>query len=64
MKRFRGLAVLLIVVLFSGCDSQQEIPLAKVAPAPPDFGKQVTTRKTPKGGSPENTQQYNFGTKK
>jgi hypothetical protein len=64
MRRLRGCALVLTIVLFAGCDTQQEIPLAKVPPAPADFGKHVSTRKIPKGGSPENVQDYNFGTTK
>jgi hypothetical protein len=41
-----------------GCDSSNEIPLAKVGDPPKDFGKPVVTPKTPKGGSPENATEF------
>jgi hypothetical protein len=47
-----------LIGLGLGCNSSNEIPLAKVGDPPKDFGKPVTTPKTPRGGSPENSTDY------
>ena len=44
-----------------GCGGQTEIPLAKVPPPPPDFGKPVASPKTPPGGSPETPPNFSGG---
>lgn len=56
---FRIFALTITLALVGCGDGSQEIPLAKVPPPPADFGKPVTTPKTPKGGSPENASQLN-----
>ncbi|WP_165247474.1 hypothetical protein [Paludisphaera soli] len=45
-------APLLLLALASGCDSQQEIPLAKVDSPPPLPAQDKSKIKTPPGSSP------------
>jgi hypothetical protein len=49
-----------VLVMNTGCNDQSEIPLAKVPPAPADFGKPVVNRKAPKFGSPDNSNELNL----
>lgn len=64
LRMLRSGAALWVIGLGIGCDGQSEIPLAKVPPPPPDFGKPVVSPKTPKGGSPENAVDFNRGASK
>ena len=63
----RGLIVALfglVIGLGAGCGDQAEIPLAKVPPPPPEFGKPVASPKTPPGGSPETPPNFGDGASK
>ena len=48
-----------VLVMNTGCNNQSEIPLAKVPPAPADFGKPLVNPKAPKFGSPDNASEFN-----
>jgi hypothetical protein len=58
LRRSVVAAALPLIGLGLGCSQSSEIPLAKVGDPPKGFGKPVTTPKTPRGGSPENAQDY------
>jgi hypothetical protein len=58
LRQFIIAAAIPLIGLGLACNQSTEIPLAKVGDPPKEFGKKVTTAKTPKGGSPENSTDY------
>jgi hypothetical protein len=58
LRQFIIAAAIPLIGLGLACDQSNQIPLAKVGDPPKEFGKKVTTAKTPKGGSPENSTDY------